>query len=139
MINSFKGDYAFLSNMYEFSPIELDIGVITSSEALYQASKAKNLGEFKYILAMGPYESKRYAKTMDVREDWHDIKLNVMKLVVTIKFQFVSGLGRMLLDTGDVELIEGNWWGDTYWGVCRGVGDNNLGKILMETRNKLRR
>lgn len=35
------------------------------------------------------------------------------------------------------ELIEGNYWHDTYWGVCEGVGENHLGKLLMEIRNEL--
>jgi predicted NAD-dependent protein-ADP-ribosyltransferase YbiA (DUF1768 family) len=43
-----------------------------------------------------------------------------------------------LLETGDAELVEGNWWDDTFWGVCNGVGQNNLGKILMDTRRELR-
>ena len=41
--------------------------------------------------------------------------------------------------TDDVELIEGNEWSDTFWGVCRGQGENWLGKILMKTRDNLRK
>lgn len=40
--------------------------------------------------------------------------------------------------TGDVELVEGNWWGDRFWGVCDGVGENRLGRCLMEVRKELR-
>ena len=47
-------------------------------------------------------------------------------------------LREMLLDTGDEELIEGNWWGDQYWGVCNGVGKNRLGNILMLIRKNIR-
>jgi predicted NAD-dependent protein-ADP-ribosyltransferase YbiA (DUF1768 family) len=43
-----------------------------------------------------------------------------------------------LLGTGDAILIEGNGWGDTYWGVCKGAGLNKLGLILMETRELVR-
>ena len=43
-----------------------------------------------------------------------------------------------LLDTGDRELIEGNTWGDRFWGVCRGEGENKLGRILMRVRDELR-
>ena len=39
--------------------------------------------------------------------------------------------------TGDAELVEGNTWNDTYWGVCNGVGHNHLGKILMQVRQEL--
>lgn len=38
---------------------------------------------------------------------------------------------------GDAELIEGNTWGDRIWGVCDGVGENRLGKILMRVRAEM--
>lgn len=60
-----------------------------------------------------------------------------MKDLVRQKFQHPE-LKKKLLKTKNATLIEGNTWGDVYWGVCNGVGENNLGKILMETRAKLR-
>ena len=42
-----------------------------------------------------------------------------------------------LLATGKATLVEGNSWGDTFWGVCRGKGKNMLGKILMRVRKRL--
>ncbi|MBK9336371.1 MAG: NADAR family protein [Lewinellaceae bacterium] len=46
-----------------------------------------------------------------------------------------------LLETGDANLQEGNTWSDTFWGVDleTGAGENNLGKLLMEIREHLRR
>ena len=49
----------------------------------------------------------------------------------------IPELRTKLADTEDEELIEGNTWNDTYWGVCRGVGENHLGKLLMEVREML--
>ena len=49
-----------------------------------------------------------------------------------------SDLKEKLLATGDAELIEGNHWGDVIWGVCNGIGENNLGKLLMNIRNDLK-
>ena len=37
-----------------------------------------------------------------------------------------------------MELIEGNVWNDTFWGVCNGKGHNHLGKILMKVRDEIR-
>ena len=31
---------------------------------------------------------------------------------------------------------EDNTWGDRYWGVCNGTGQNKLGKILMKIRDE---
>ena len=40
--------------------------------------------------------------------------------------------------TRDRVLIEGNDWGDTFWGMTDGEGENHLGKILMRVRAELR-
>lgn len=38
-----------------------------------------------------------------------------------------------------IEVVyKGNYWKDTYWGVCNGVGENHLGKLLMKIREKLK-
>uniref|UniRef100_UPI00345E83CD NADAR domain-containing protein n=1 Tax=uncultured Duncaniella sp. TaxID=2768039 RepID=UPI00345E83CD len=47
-------------------------------------------------------------------------------------------LAEKLIATGDAELVEGNYWHDTVWGVCDGVGENHLGKILMRVREELK-
>jgi predicted NAD-dependent protein-ADP-ribosyltransferase YbiA (DUF1768 family) len=62
-----------------------------------------------------------------------------MRDLIRIKFS-KDPLKSRLLNTGDSELIEGNWWGDKFWGVDErtGVGKNNLGKILMEIREELK-
>ena len=53
------------------------------------------------------------------------------------KFNQNTDIAQKLMNTGDAILIEGNYWGDTYWGKCNGVGQNNLGKILMKFREEL--
>ena len=41
------------------------------------------------------------------------------------------------MQTEDAELVEDNWWGDKFWGVCNGEGENHLGKLLMKIRDEL--
>ena len=36
----------------------------------------------------------------------------------------------------DDDIVEDNDWGDRFWGICNCEGQNNLGKILMEIRDK---
>jgi predicted NAD-dependent protein-ADP-ribosyltransferase YbiA (DUF1768 family) len=59
-----------------------------------------------------------------------------MKQLLKLKFNNPD-LQQKLIATYPEELIEGNYWHDTYWGVCEGVGENHLGKLLMEIRNEL--
>jgi predicted NAD-dependent protein-ADP-ribosyltransferase YbiA (DUF1768 family) len=61
-----------------------------------------------------------------------------MSDLVEQKFKLNSKLRAQLLATGNEWLEETNTWGDTFWGVCNGVGQNWLGAILMSVREKLR-
>ena len=60
-----------------------------------------------------------------------------MKILLRQKFGD-AWLRAKLLATGDAELIEGNYWHDTFWGMCNGKGENHLGRLLMEVRSELR-
>lgn len=83
-------------------------------------------------------ESKHYCRTLPLRADWEDVKLDIMHEVVKAKFEQNEELKEKLLATGDAYLEEGNWWWDRYWGVYQGEGENHLGKILMRVRAELR-
>ena len=137
-ISSFEGYFRFLSNFYPCK-IKMGDGIIyPSSEHAYQAFKSKSLSERKVISRLSsPQEAKRAGKKLRAREDWEFVKLSVMESIVRIKFTTDPFLKTKLVNTGDRELIEGNWWGDTFWGVCKGIGQNNLGKILMKIRKEL--
>lgn len=43
-----------------------------------------------------------------------------------------------LMRNDETGVIEDNQWHDTFWGICDGIGQNHLGKILMDTRRILR-
>ena len=109
-------------------------------ENAYQAAKAVNPNDMPQFIDPTPYWAKSFVKNggLLIREDWDSIKIAVMTDLVWQKFFFNNELKKMLLDTGNAELIEGNYWGDVFWGVCNGEGENHLGKILMMTRAKLR-
>ena len=73
-----------------------------------------------------------------LRADWEDKKDKIMYDILEAKFSN-KRLAQKLLATGNAKLVEGNTWGDTYWGACRGQGKNKLGKLLMKVRKKLDR
>lgn len=139
-IDTFDGKHAWLSNFYP-APVVLDrVFPCPSVEHAYQAAKTLRIGQrLKIIEAPSAAIAKRLGKTVIMRPDWDSVwKLPTMEDLVRQKFTFDQRLSNLLLETGSVDLIEGNWWGDTYWGVCKGVGKNNLGKILMRVRKELR-
>lgn len=136
-ITRFTGRYRFLSNFWRCD-IMLDGVIYPSVEHAYQAAKTVNLEERRKIRDCdSPGDAKRLGRTVSIRRDWDYIRLSVMRELLTYKFKHHPTLAEALKSTGDAELIEGNTWGDTYWGVCNGKGDNNLGKLLMEIRAEL--
>lgn len=129
-ITSFSGEYRFLSNFYA-ARCEYK-----TAEHYYQAAKTTNISDYtKIIECETPGQAKRMAKTIQIRSDWDNIKLVVMEQLLIKKFSNYD-LACMLLQTGDAVIIEGNTWGDTFWGVCNGVGHNHLGNILMKIRDE---
>ena len=83
-------------------------------------------------------DTKRAGRNVKLRPDWDQVKLSIMENLVRQKFTNNLILKKRLLDTGSQEIQEGNAWNDTFWGVCRGQGQNNLGKIIMKIRDELR-
>ncbi len=136
-ITNFRGEWAFLSN---FSPCEVMFEGLKfqSTEAAYQAAKTLSIQERKEFCYMGPVEAKKAGYKVTLRKDWDSIKLSVMEELLRQKFNYPHYKAR-LLSTGDEELIEGNHWGDTFYGVDhKKGGQNHLGKLLMKIRGELK-
>lgn len=137
MITSFTGAHRFLSNFYPCA-ITAKGEIFNSVENAYQAMKMKSKKDFLAIKNMSPGQAKRYGRRMPWTKDWEKKKVAVMKRLLEEKFK-CPHLRSWLLQTGTEKLVEGNNWGDKFWGVCNGVGRNRLGKLLMEVRKELRR
>lgn len=137
MINSFTGKYRFLSNFYG-APVEINDWLFMTSEHAYQAAKSLDPIVWRSVQkdCLTPGQAKRYGSKINLRPDWNQVKLGIMTEIVEVKFEQNPHLMMQLIDTEDQELIEGNVWGDTYWGVCNGKGENHLGKILMQIREQ---
>jgi ribA/ribD-fused uncharacterized protein len=135
MIDSFSGEYRFLSNFYPCN-VELEGIVYPSSEHAYVAYKTEDVDIRKYVSAIPTAgQVKRFGRSVVLRSDWDYIKYPIMKMIVREKFYQKQELMDALVSTRPHELVEGNTWGDTFWGVCNGVGENMLGTILMSVRD----
>lgn len=138
-ISQFRGKYRFLSNFYP-APVFYDEQHWPTAEHAYQGAKSFNLDDRRAIFnASSPGIAKRLGQRVNVRPDWEHIKLDVMRDILRIKFEKYSALGTALDETADAELMEGNNWGDQFWGTdLRGKGLNHLGGILMQIREENR-
>lgn len=139
-IDSFKGDHAFLSNFYRSSIVMHDGMEYPTVEHAFQAHKTHDMQERHHISQLDtPGKAKRAGRKVKLRDDWEEIKVAIMRGIVERKFLDHRDLREKLLATGNAELIEGNTWNDIFWGMCRGKGENHLGKILMEVREYFRK
>lgn len=156
---AFKGEKRFLSNMYpvkivfKLDPsqdliangkygvkIQSDGLEYGSAEHIYQSLKS-NDPKWKELVRktetgekVKSLARKHLGKKYEMREDWDDIKVRVMRFVIAMKFDQNQELKERLLDL-EGEIVEENCWGDKFWGTVDGVGENYLGSLLMEYRS----
>lgn len=136
-ITAFRNEHRWLSNFWPAN-ITVSWGAYPSVEHAYVAAKCANVRDRVGIEKLTAGQVKRYGRNIRVREDWNNVRLSMMHEAVLAKFTQNVELRQKLLATGEVQLIEGNTWGDTFWGVYYGHGHNHLGEILMTVRRNLR-
>lgn len=145
MIDSFKNQYAFLSNFHQVS-ITFEGIMYGSVEHAYQSSKSFD-NKYRKMIALIPGNKPGIAKirgqNVKIRPDWEKTKVGIMKKLLYKKFMYPH-LSNLLLQTQNEDLEEGNYHHDNFWGNCRCKkckdipGQNMLGKLLMDVRKELR-
>lgn len=136
-IVAFNGAFRFLSNFWTVDVV-LDGVTYPSVENAYQAAKVRPEERQPFVNCSAAV-AKRRGREVKIAADWEEVKVDIMRDLLAQKFAPGTRLAGALLDTGDATLIEGNTWGDTFWGKCRGQGRNMLGELLMAQRAALRR
>ena len=151
-----REEFPFLSNFYAAS-FELDGCTWPHVELYYQAQKSTNPD---YRNEIRKRESPRWAKFIgdsrigdpqiakrswfrkhpeDLRDDWREIRIEVMRKALIAKFAQNSHLACFLLATHPARLVEDSEK-DPFWGTGKnGEGANQLGKLLEEVRSNLAR
>jgi ribA/ribD-fused uncharacterized protein len=142
-ILGFFGDYRFLSN-FHLCDIDVDGIVYPSTEHAYMAMKSSDRNvrlQFSVDAntVLTPKEARALGQKIKIVSNWKDIKVHIMYIANKAKYTTHLQLKEQLLSTGDRYLEETNWWHDTFWGVDvrTKVGQNNLGKVLMQIRSEL--
>ena len=136
-IMQFTGEYRWLSNFYP-ATIACKEYTFPSVEHAYQALKCADPAEYTRFLGITAVEAKRLGKRVKMRPSFNEERVKVMLWLLRRKFKHPE-LRAKLLATGDTALVEGNTWGDTFWGVDlrTGQGQNMLGKLIMKVRAEL--
>jgi predicted NAD-dependent protein-ADP-ribosyltransferase YbiA (DUF1768 family) len=159
MIERFRGEYFPFSNMYPLPEwIEADCGVLVpTSEHAYMANRFKDTRTQLAVAAARGLETSNaiYKDGLAAKKLAHELiaageelsaadpiaRIALMRRVVSQKVNRNDAVRSLLTNTDEQEIQEGNDWGDTFWGVSpvgSAIGQNNLGKIYMELRSKLK-
>lgn len=139
----FRGDYHFLSNMYQHPLVYKGVKYATA-EAAFQSAKCPGHEQEFAALADG-FSARKLGKKLPMQPNWDLIKVQIMEEILRIKFQKpelsvyrplnLQDCHHRLLRTRSY-IQEDNYWHDTFWGVCNGVGENQLGRLLMKIRDE---
>lgn len=136
LIEGFTGEFSFLSNFHEATITPFDGITYPTVEHAYQAFKTENEDVRKKIASLStPGKAKRYGRQLEINPAvWDAIKDCVMFYLLRLKFELPVLRSKLLSLPYPVNIVETNFWGDTYWGVCNGEGSNRLGTLLSSVR-----
>jgi len=137
-ICGFFSSYRYLSNFWACT-IEYKGLIFPNVENAYQSYKYPE-NQREQFVSITPFTAKKFGKFAPGfnKKEWDSSKYQLMYDLVFIKFFTNNYLKQLLVDTKPKHLEERNNWHDIWWGTDeKGNGQNNLGKILMDVRNKL--
>jgi len=147
-ILQFRGDYEFLSNFYECpNGVEYEGVIYPTAENAYQASKVAEFHRRRFV-NISPTEAKKLGRKLPLlyKMQYPQNRIKAMRQILKSKFDRNPKLKEKLLQTKDYILVEGNTWGDEFWGVNLKKpdpdspygykGENWLGRLLMEIRDE---
>lgn len=136
---STKAKYGEFSNFAAFG-FHVDGQFYRTSEHYFQVMKFEDEAYREKIReTKSPMIAARLGRSrkVKIREDWEEVKVDVMREALQAKFAEHAELRELLLSTGDEPLVEAAAR-DYFWGVGKdGTGQNWLGKLLMELREQL--
>ena len=127
--SSFKVEW----NGYLFSSVEE-----AYQAASFMGSDEELVEKIKKSHSVDEAQRIAYANRDKRREDWDDVKVSIMEELLRLKIEQNPYVKKKLLQTEDYMIVEDSpkddFWG---WGPNRN-GQNNLGKLWMKLREKLK-
>lgn len=137
-VTTFEDEFEFLNMFYN---CKITIGKFTylNAYSAFVASKCKNENDKRAFTRLNAIKAKKKNKSINKREDWDDVKINVMKEIQRAKFTQNPELKDKLLKI-DGTIENHVMYNDTFWSktLVNNKGKNMLGEILMELRNEFK-
>lgn len=140
IITSFTGEYNFLSNNY-VRPVTYNGLTFRCAASAYEAQK--NLEKAKLFVELGPVEARQLGMSVKLREDWKEVREDIMYRILMNKFEDSEYMADKLKQLDGDILINGNRCHSNFWGVCSCPTclfrdrKNMLGVLLMKVRDQI--
>ncbi len=140
-------EFGGLSNMAPGFPIEIDGIHIRTSEALYQACRFPHSEKIQKIIIeqKSPMTAKMKSKPFrrETRGDWMNVRINIMRWCLRVKLACNWDKFKQLLMATENKPIVEESRRDKFWGAIPNgdeilIGQNILGRLLMELREELK-
>ena len=137
VINSFKDEFDFLSNRYPCRIVWEGLEY-HCAESAFQASKCKEEEERRVYARCSTDKAVVRGNSQMPYTGWEASRLDIMASILQAKFEQNPTLMKKLADTGKRVLLNGNNKHETFWGIdlYSWIGENHLGKIIMNIRDK---
>lgn len=143
----FTGKWRLLDNFAAIPTLYNGITYKTSEHAFAAAKAATKQWHDRIANAPDPNVAKMLGRRCKIRDDWDEIKFQVMYEIVRSKMRHSAPARALLRHTGVRRIYEGNSWHDQVWGVTNhqnlyqpgftATGQNGLGEILMMVRREI--
>jgi len=140
-------EFGGLSNMAPGFPLCVNGVNIRTSEALYQACRFPYRPDVQQLIIneRSPMAAKMRNKPyrQETRDDWNAVRVKIMRWCLRVKLsQNLDTFGDLLLRTGNHDIVEKkratDFWGAKFTDDGLLVGENVLGRLLMELRDELK-
>ena len=137
VIDRFTGEYDYLSNRFSCPFIWQGLRY-NNAEAAFQSSKCTDMPQRKVFCNCSADKAALKGRDIAPPSGWENDQITIMESVLIAKFEQNPSLMKRLVETGNTLLVNGSNKKDTFWGVdlYSWKGENHLGKILMEIRDK---
>jgi ribA/ribD-fused uncharacterized protein len=133
VITEFRRQYRFLSSFYDQAPFTWtdwtgQLWQAPTREHAFQASKTVNEKAIHWVMtAPSAGEAKTRGRQVPLVAGWDTISRSVMLRLAVGQYQLYPELCALLAATAPAILIEGNSWGDYFWGA---IPDSALGQMI---------
>jgi ribA/ribD-fused uncharacterized protein len=136
-----SSEHGYQADKFTDPEYRMSIHLANTANKARELAKLKIANGYQWRLDLNPTIQKALDRGVKCRDDWANIKDQIMYKYVKAKFTQHADLQKILLSTGDKIIREASPR-DSYWGIAvdknGNPGLNKLGLLLMKVRDEIK-